>query len=86
LIEAERSFQGAKHKTTCEENYKIVVQETSSNLRLPPFLETNVAVAADHVNMVKFDTPQDTTYKEVLENLKNMFLEAPSVVASRFCE
>jgi hypothetical protein len=49
-------------------------------------LETKVDVAADHVNMVKFDTPEDTTYKAVHELVKKMLFEAPSVVANRFCE
>jgi hypothetical protein len=83
---AEFLFQEAEDQVTRGGKYSISVKETSSILRLPQFLETKVDVAADHVNMVKFDTPEDTTYKAVHELVKKMLFEAPSVVANRFCE
>ena len=45
-----------------------------------------VAIAADHLNMIKFTSREDSGYKKVSEQLQLMAQEAPDAVEARWAE
>ncbi|KAI5778075.1 hypothetical protein EDC01DRAFT_675361 [Geopyxis carbonaria] len=62
----------------------LSVKAGSALLQLPDSIEEKIPVDGDHFNMVQFETPHCTTYREVRSIIEKILLEAPEAIRSRF--
>ena len=64
----------------------MAVGKDSSLLQLPDSDEIKIRVDQDHSNLVKFDFPQDKTYRTVINYLREIQETAGNLVVERFGE
>jgi hypothetical protein len=78
-------LQGPGESWQREGEFAMAVEDESALLQLPKSIEEPIAVDADHSNLVKFETAQNKTYRNVRSIVKKMLSEAPAAIESRFC-
>ena len=72
-------------KDNNDEIYQFHTEDDSALLGFPDSQEIKIPIDADHSNMVKFNTRQDSGYSSALQYLRECESDALRVVASRFC-
>ncbi|KAI5779780.1 hypothetical protein EDC01DRAFT_294949 [Geopyxis carbonaria] len=69
---------------TREGAHLLLVDSSSAVIGLPGMMEIKTPVDCDHINMVKFKSMVDPTYKSIREFMEMVVHDAPKVVSNRF--